>query len=271
VLLMYSNYGTTMNAATYITDLSARGIHHFTTEQAAEALGVSLVACRAALRRLRKNGNIVTPYRGFQVIVPPEHRSTGCLPAAEFVPQLMDHLSEPYYAGLLTAGAYHGAAHQRPMVFQAVTGSNRPGIDCGKVRVRFIARRNVDEIPVIRRNTARGYLSVSSPEATAFDLVGYYKHCGHLDNVATVLAELAEKLDAQTLAEIAPLSPLPWAQRLGYLLDLVGQRERADPMSEYVGKMAREYKLLRLDGPERSGERKTRWKLIVNEAVEPDL
>ena len=69
---------------------------------------------------------------------------------------------------------------------------NRARIACGEVRVEFIARRNADRIPVIERNTLRGAMRVSTPEATAFDLIGYSEHSGGLDHTATVLAELAE-------------------------------------------------------------------------------
>jgi hypothetical protein len=49
-------------------------------------------------------------------------------------------------------------------------------------------------------------------------------------------------------------------------------RLRANPLSGYVCMIAREYyRLLKPDGLERSGDRDVRWKLIVNETVEPDL
>ena len=32
----------------------------------------------------------------------------------------MAHLSQPYYVALLSAAAYHGAAHQKPQVFQVM-------------------------------------------------------------------------------------------------------------------------------------------------------
>jgi hypothetical protein len=63
-------------------------------------------------------------------------------------------------------------------------------------------------------------LLVSTPEATALDLVGYQHHAGSLSQVATVLAELAERIDAKALAKAAT-TPISWAQRLGYLLCLV--------------------------------------------------
>jgi predicted transcriptional regulator of viral defense system len=134
----------------------------------------------------------------------------------------MEYLGEPYYAGLLSAAQFHGAAHQKPQEFQVVVSTNRPEIRCGQVRVRFVARRNAAEVTTDVVNTARGTLRVSSPEATAFDLVGYPDRCGGLSNVATVLGELAERLRPDRLLQESDHSPLTWAQRLGFLLEHIG-------------------------------------------------
>jgi len=260
-----------MNLAEYINDLASRGRYHFTTEEAVEAVGCSLVAARAAIGRLRRKGGAAMPHRGFHVIVPPEYRRLGCLPPEQFVPQLMEHFGLPYYVGLLSAAELHGAAHQKPQVFQVVTAANRPPIRCGKVRVQFIARKNIREMPVVQRNTPRGMMKVSSAEATAFDLVGYARHAGGLQNVATILAELIESLKAENLARIAPLSPAPWAQRLGWLLELTGASELAEPLAEYVTRTATEYVPLNSKRGLKKSERSARWKLFVNDQVEPDL
>ena len=102
-----------MTAAKFISDLVARGRYCFGTAEAVDALGTTVVAARAALRRLRQKGELATPYKGFYVIVSPEFRNAGCLPASHFIPSLMEHMGEKYYAGLLSAAEYHGAAHQR--------------------------------------------------------------------------------------------------------------------------------------------------------------
>ena len=107
-------YFSFMLIAHYIDGLLAQGVYCFSGLEAAEALGSSVVATRAALRRLRHKGEIAMPFRGFYVIVTPEHRKLGCLPANQFVPALMERLAEPYYAGLLTAAEHLGAAHHRP-------------------------------------------------------------------------------------------------------------------------------------------------------------
>jgi predicted transcriptional regulator of viral defense system len=191
------------------------------------------------------------------------------LPPDQFIPQLMERLGTPYYAGLLSASRYHGAAHQQPQLFQVVVPKNRPPIRHGLVAVEFIARRNAGAIPTIRVNTPRGFVAVSSPEATAFDLVGYSHHCGGLGNVATVLAELVDRLDPQKLRDIAPLSPTPWAQRLGFLLDLVGGGERTKLLADYVAGVVTETVPLSTVHPKDAAPRDARWKLAVN--VEPEL
>lgn len=260
-----------MDISAYVDGLVARGHYHFTTHEVAKALELTPVAARAAVRRLRQKGRVAMPYRGFIVAVPPEFRSLGCLPAEQFVPHLMEHLGLVYYVGLLSAAALHGAAHQAPMVFQVVVATNRPAIRCGKIRVQFIARRNVADIPTEQRNTPRGTLRLSTVEATAFDLVGYPHAAGGLSNAATVLSELQEKLGARKLVEESERSPLPWAQRLGYLLDRIGAEHLAEALLADVAPRNKEYVPLRARKAARRGPRDARWRVIVNERVEVDV
>ena len=258
-------------ASDLLRDWASRGSYHFSTEELADELGVSLTAARSGLRRLKKKGLVATPYRGFHVAIPAEHQVLGCLPAEQFVPQLMDRLGIPYYAGLLTAARYHGAAHQQPQVFQVVVPKNRPPIHCGLVKVAFVARRNGAAMPTKRVNTPRGFLRISSPEVTAYDLVGYQAHCGGLENVATVLSELGESLDSAELPSLSQFSPIPWSQRLGFLLDLVGHSSRSTALADFVKNRATETTVLVPGGSEASANRNARWKLLVNADLEPDL
>lgn len=252
----------------FVTALPVHGRYHFTTDEVIEATGASRAAVGAALRRLRRDGLVAMPFRSFHVVVPPEYRRVGCLPPAQLVPHLMAHLGLPYYVGLLSAAELLGAAHQRPQAFQVVVELNRPPLACGEVRVEFVGRGNVTEIPFLDLNTPRGTVRISSPEGTAFDLVGYAHRCGGLDNVATVLRELAERLRARELARAARLSPTPWAQRLGFLLDTVGADALTGPLAAHVARVAREYVPLDVGekGPARS--RSHRWKLDINHEVE---
>jgi len=183
----------------------------------------------------------------------------------------MDYLKEPYYAGILSAGEYYGAAHQRPQAFQVVVEHTRPGIICGKVRVNFIQRNNAALMPTRNVKTPRGYLNVSTPEVTAFDLVGYPHDAGGLDNAVTVLAEMAEHLDSAKLVEIAGLSPMSWSQRLGYLLELIGAHGCAEGLAAYVAERRPVPALLSPSRPHHGLRQVSRWRLLPNESVTPDL
>ena len=243
----------------------------FTTDEAVLALAKSVPAVRAQLRRLKEKGRIADPFRGFHVVVPPEYRRIGCLPPSHFVPDLMKHLGEPYYAALLTAGALHGAAHQAPMVFQVMVPRPRRGLECGAVRVQFVARHNMADTSVVERNTPTGVLRVASPAATAVELVGYPEHCGYLDNVATVLSELAESIDGDALAAEARRAPVAWVQRLGYLLVFVGQGALADRLDGVLAERSVYTVPLAPWQAMEGTPRDTRWQVAINTEVDPDL
>lgn len=258
-------------ARDWIEQLASKGRYIFTSDEARQALKVSPDASKLALNRLARQGQIASPARGFYVIVPPEYRSLGCLPADQFIPDLMARKGLTYYAGLLTAAQYYGAAHQRPQEFQVFLKKNRRPIHCGKVRVKFIARKDIDDVAVRTFNTARGELKVSTPEATAIDLAGYPEHVGGLDQVATILSELAEDIDPEVLARAAMTAPITWVQRLGFMLELVEQETVANGIRPYVQDHAREYTALIPGGRDAGENRVPDWKLIVNAELEPDI
>lgn len=253
-----------------IADLAARGRYHFTSTELRNALDVSDAATRQSLSRLAAKGKIASPARGFYVIVPPEYRRLGCLPPDQFIPDLLEGRKIPYYAGLLSAAQYHGAAHHRPQTFQVVLAANRSPIICGRVRVSFVARRNVGDIPVRNFNTPRGTIRVSTVEATALDLVGYMRRSGGLDHVADLLSYLGEGMEPDRLVEASKLAPIPWAQRLGYLLEQVGAGDKVIPLKEHVQKTARNFTRLLPVANASDAMRSQDWLLQVNATVEAD-
>jgi predicted transcriptional regulator of viral defense system len=259
------------SARDYITDLASKGRYHFTTDEVRAALGGSLVAVRAALRRLSQRGEIASPHRGFHVVVPPEYRSLGCLPPEQFIPQLMTLLNEQYYVALLSAAELHGAAHHRPQRFQVMVAKNRRLIECGKVRVQFVARQDLGTTPVVEMNTPRGRMRLSSPEATALEIVGYAGQCGGLDNVAVVLSELVANMEPVKLLEAARLCPVVWSQRLGYLLEIANHVELTNELADHVREHAATLAPLVRSKSLTGAPRVERWKLAINASVEPDL
>lgn len=259
------------NARSYIRDLAASGRYSFTSTEARTALSVSVDAVRLALHRLIREEEIASPARGFYVIVPPEYRALGCLPADQFIPALMQRAGLLYYAGLLTAAQYYGAAHHRPQEFQVMLAKSRRPIHCGQVRVAFFVRKRLQEIFLQSFNTPRGAIQVSTPEATALDLVGYQQQAGGLDQVVTILSELAERIDPQKLAIAARTAPLPWAQRLGHLLEQAGAAEKTMALKSLVKSEARQTVALLPGVHGDEARRNADWKLIVNADVEAEI
>lgn len=258
------------SARDFIDNLAASGRSSFSKEEAQRALGGSQAATAMALGRLRERQLIASPARGFYVIVPPEYRALGCRPAEQFVPALMAHVEMPYYAGLLTAAGYYGSTHQQPMEFQVFVRKVRRPIVCGRVRVVFLLRQGLNNVPVQQRNTPQGYVTVSTPEATALDLIGYQNRAGGLSNVATVLSALADRLDSRKLAEAAAFAPVPWAQRLGYILDHVGATATTEHLKHFVRRHAHAPVALLPAKPYTKTSRVAEWRVYVNMALEVD-
>ena len=153
----YTRFGMLANI---VDELSAKGRFSFTLKEVEALKDSSPSAIKTAIGRLQTKGRVAMPYRGFYVIVPPEYRVIGCLPAEQFIDDLMKHLGEPYYVGLLSAAEYHGAAHHRPQVFQVMVSKARRKIRCGKVLIEFIYRKNVTDVPIKERNTPAGTIVI---------------------------------------------------------------------------------------------------------------
>ena len=194
-----------------------------------------------------------------------------CRPPEQFTPDLVNYLGEYYYVGLLSAAEYHGAAHHRPQVFQVMVAKPRRTIISGKIQVNFIVRGNVEAIPTQPRNTVSGILKLSTPETTTFDLTGYYRHCGWLDNVATVLSEMVEVIDPEKLVTVAELSPITWVQRLGYLLETVGSEEIWQPLSEYINAKKPVRSPLLPSVTIKGAVFSKRWQIYINTKVDTDI
>lgn len=251
--------------------LLAAGVHAFTTDDAAAAAGISTASARPALARLIKNKLAFSPARGLYVAIPSEYRSWGAVPAAWFVDALMVHLDRAYYVGYLSAAEIHGAAHQRPQVFQVVVDRDVRDRSFGRVRLRFITNRDAAALQSVRRNTPTGTMAVATAELAAFDLANRPSNGGALHNVATVLIELAGdgKLDDAALATLAARFPVAAGRRAGWIVEQFTD-VRLDALADAVSGSVDEPSKLDQHGPRR-GAVDPRWRVRVNAEIEPDL
>lgn len=251
--------------------LLSYGRHHFTTEDAAAAAGINTDSARPALARLIKNRLAFSPARGLYIAIPPEYRSWGVVPATWFVDALMAYLDRSYYVGYLSAAEAHGAAHQKPQVFQVVVDRDLRDRDIGRVRLRFITNRGGAHLPMVRRNTPTGTMALSTPELTAVDLANRPLHGAGLDNVATVLIELVEdgKLHDDALTQLVHQFPAAAARRVGWIVEHFTDL-RLDALAEAASRAIDEPSNLDHCGPRR-GKVDARWRVRVNTTVDPDV
>lgn len=260
-----------MKANELISQLRKQGRYFFTSEEAEKALGLSKIATLNALRRLRLNKTIVSPARGFYLILLPEYEILGCLPADMFITDLMKYLNMPYYVGFLSAAQYYGAAHQKPQRFQVITTNNRPAIHCGRIYIEFIANKSTPVLPIKKINTATGVINVATPEVLAADIVTSPQHAAGISNAATILMELAEKIELDKLGELSKIyTQLFWLQRLGYLFELLKFNKLARGIKKIIGNRKLHWARLVSNTPYKPMQRNKTWGIIVNTKVEPD-
>lgn len=257
-----------MGIPKYIENLQAKGRYSFSYLTLVSEAGKSEKAAERALSRLRQRGAIASPRKGFYVIVPPEYRVSGCLPASWFIDDMMKFLQEPYYVGLLSAAELYGAAHHRPQEFQIVTERSHRTITCGRTRIRFFSKRNLEGTLTSRYKTRTGYMRMSTPEATALDLVRYSFELGGLSSVSIVISELAERLNPRELVRASKEFELSVVQRLGFILDKLNKHQLSDPLSRWLLDKKPRLILLRSDTSAESAKVDERWRLRVNEELE---
>ncbi len=241
----------------------------------ANTLGVSSVEARQIAGRWKAQRLAFSPTRGAYVLIPPQFRTWGAVPATHFIDDMMRFLDHPYYVGFLSAAELHDAAHQRPQVFQVVTDAHLRDRDFGRVRLRFIRSHDVNTRPTITLNTPTGTLTVATPEVTVLDMVSAPQHSGGLSNIATVIAQFVEddKLNPAELVTVASGYPAPVAQRAGWLIEFAtneaGFALTLDALMAATAPRSRPTPLA--TGTEPLGDRDERWNVIVNADVEPDL
>jgi predicted transcriptional regulator of viral defense system len=261
-----------ISAKGYIDQLTARGEISFTTQKMRDSTGVTTKAVERVIYRLRKKGEIANLAKGYYLILTPEFRKLGCLPPDYFIDDLMQHWQQNYYVGLLSAALYFGAAHQQPQIFQVVTDQYRRVLTCGGVKIEFITKKNLSDIPVTQLKTHAGFMNVSAPETTMMDLCLFLRRSGGLSHVATILDELAEAVEPSALKKlIEKNNETTWMQRLGYILDQLGHQDLANILHEQLKNQKTNIVSLVPYYSMRGVERDAKWRIAINAVMESDI
>ena len=197
--------------------------------------GLSEIAARNQLLRLRGRVVRVSRHQAFFLIVEPQHRVMGAPPVEWWLDDYFRWLGHPYYLALQSAAEIYNTAPQAIQVKQVMTDSPRRDISVGRLRIRFFVKRGAERTPVQQPPNAYASLRVSTPEATALDMVRYASRIGGMGRALETLtpllprfraSELQRALDAEDAASVA--------QRLGYLIETAGQDRLAEVVHHWL-------------------------------------
>jgi hypothetical protein len=216
-------------AARFIDDKLATGRVAFALAELVKETGLSVTAARNQLLRL--GDRVVRPAQKHQffLIVAPEHRAIGAPPVTWWLDDYFKWLSHPYYLALQSAAAAHGAAPQALQVTQVMTDTPRREIIVGRLRIRFFVKRAIERTTLQSLDNTYAPFQVSTPEATAFDLVRYASRIGGIGNVVETLVQLLPHLRASELKRVlAAENEISTVQRLGYIIATQGQPKLAE-------------------------------------------
>jgi predicted transcriptional regulator of viral defense system len=249
----------------YLTKIQAKGRYSVTLDELKIKFNTSEKAILQNIYRLKSKNQLAQVRREFYVIIPPQYSVLVMVPPALFIDDMMEFLDREYYVGLFSAAALHGAGHQQPMEFQVMIKTPPlRSIKNKKLNISFFTRAKWEKDQIVEKKTETGYINVSSPELTAFDLVSYSKKIGGLNRIVPILEDLTECMKTLQLRRVAASQKITAIQRLGYLLDKMGNKPLANTLYKIIEKEPR--KKIPLSQPHKSltGIVNEKWKVLVN-------
>lgn len=253
----------------FLSDVQSRGRFTVTLEELRNNFNSSEKAILQNVFRLKSKNRLAQVRKEFYVIVTPQYANRGMIPSTLFIGDLMEFLKRDYYVGLLSASALHGAAHQQPMQFQVMI--KKPplrSIKNNKLNISFFVKNSWQEEDINQMKTETGYINVSSPALTAFDLIHYNKKIGGLNRVIPILEDLMENISASDLNKNAKGQKITVIQRLGFILDAMGNEQLATALYKRVeGKPLRVIPIS-LAHKKREGELNIKWNVILNSELD---
>lgn len=266
--------GKNIKLSNWIDGLLSKGKTAFSIDEAKQLPGLSEIAIKRSLAKLTSKGNVLSVYKEYYIIIPPQYKARGVLPPVLFIDGLMKFLERPYYVGLLNAAAFYGAAHQQPQEFFVVTDfpalrpTNKKGI-----KINYISKKEIAEQYLEKKKTETGFINISNAALTAIDLVQFDKRIGGLDRAATVLNELAEAIKPELITELfVQTVPVAAIQRLGFLLEVVLKQDIGKHLYDVSQKAGLEFFRipLKTSAIKKGFPSDERWKVIVNTEIEID-
>ncbi len=249
----------------YLNQALSKGRYAVTLSELQQKFETSDKAILQSVFRLKSRNQLAQVRKEFYVIIPPQYSNRGMVPPSLFIADLMQFLKRDYYVALLSAAALHGAGHQQPMEFQVMT--KKPPlrrIKNNKLYISFFVKSKWALENITQKKTETGYINVTSPSQTAFDLIHYNKKIGGLNRIIPIFEDLTESIKASELNRTAKGQKIPDIQRLGYLLEVLGMASQASTLYNKVKNIQLREIPLSLAHKNRGGKVNPKWNIIIN-------
>lgn len=210
-----------------LDDLQGRGRLVTSLAELAAMSGLTTLAVRRQLEHLVSRVTRLPSRPSCFLIIPPEHRLRGAPPIASWLGDYYQLRQQPYYVGLLSAAAMHGSTQQAVQITQVMTTVPTQALDLGHVHIEFHVKQRLVDTPLTQIKGLAAPLAVSSPEATALDLISFQQSVGGVSRVAEVVAGLLPVMTAEGWRRTIPLETTAVKQRMGYILEVLGAKKYA--------------------------------------------
>ncbi|MEI8241847.1 MAG: type IV toxin-antitoxin system AbiEi family antitoxin [bacterium] len=253
-------------ASAFVEGIAETGRIAFDLAELVNKTGLSVIAATNQLQRLHGRVARVSRHPSFFLIVESQHRSMGAPPVEWWLDAYFRWLGHPYYLALLSAAEIYNSAPQAILVKQVMTDTPRREISIGRIRLHFYVKRGIERTPVKQPSIAYAPIRVSTPEATALDMVRYATRIGGmgraLESLTPLLplfctSALKRALDAEDEAAVA--------QRLGYLIASAGQNGLAEVVHQWLPSGIARVSLDSSKQPLTETALSRRWRVLVPE------
>lgn len=256
----------------YIESKQKERIFYITREETIKDINTSHVSFNGAARLLCEKNKLYKLHPDFYIIVPFEFQDEKCPPPDMFFDSFMRFLDVNYYISLFSAAAFYQNYTLAVPEFQAMIPKLRHPIRTPSYTIRYFTKKHWPSVGINRVRTSYGFLNISSPELTAFDLLKYCYTTEETEILKKTLQCFSKKLDANQLVKLAETMDSPRAeiihwQRLGYILDEIGQTELTDPLAQWIRKINPRSGYLNPPKPDKyihNEDKNTKWKLLIN-------
>ena len=262
----------------WVDDLPRLGRSTFSLSEVRERFPQKpLPQIKNALYRLVTSGKITSVWQGFYAVVLPEYGQKGVVPPIEYIDHLMTYLGKDYYVATLSAAALHGSSHHKPQTFTFVCNQILHRKVKNNIRLEPLLKKCIPHRYVEKKNVRSGTINISTPILTAIDLVLYPLKSGGFGNITTIIAELLESMDMNSLDnDFFSFAPVSAVQRLGYLLDVVlSETILAEVLLERAKSASVKFRKVPLALYQGIDEANcifsSKWKVIANEEIEVDV